>query len=70
MRVPHTGHGEVAMTGFPVKFSKTPLFVRHAAPDLGADSKTALLDAGMDDAEIDELIEKGVLGAGRSGIEE
>ncbi|MDG4648701.1 CoA transferase [Roseibacterium sp. SDUM158017] len=70
MRVPHAGHGEVAMTGFPVKFSKTPLSVRHAAPDLGADSRTALLDAGLDDAEIDRLIEKGILGAGRSGGDE
>lgn len=66
MHVPHSNHGDVGMTGFPVKFSRTPLTVRHPAPDLGADNRTALKNAGLDDVEIDGLIERGILGAGRS----
>lgn len=66
LRVAHDAHGEVAMTGFPIKFSRTPLSVRHATPQLGADGRATLLAAGLDDAEIDELIEKRILGAGAS----
>jgi crotonobetainyl-CoA:carnitine CoA-transferase CaiB-like acyl-CoA transferase len=67
LRVPHDGHGEVAMTGFPIKFSQTPLSVRHATPDLGADGRATLRGAGFDDREIDALLAKGVLGAGGDG---
>ncbi len=66
LRVPHEGHGDVAMTGFPIKFSETPLSVRHATPELGADGRATLLEAGLDDAEIDVLLAKGVLGSGGS----
>jgi CoA:oxalate CoA-transferase len=65
LRVPHDGYGDVAMTGFPIKFSQTPLAVRHAAPDLGADGQATLRAAGFDQAEIDDLIAKGVLGKGK-----
>lgn len=66
LRVPHEGHGDVAMTGFPIKFSRTPLTVRHPTPALGADGRATLRAAGFDEAEIDALIEKGVLGSGGS----
>jgi CoA:oxalate CoA-transferase len=65
LRVPHDGYGDVAMTGFPIKFSQTPLAVRHAAPDLGADGQATLRAAGFDQAEIEDLIAKGVLGKGK-----
>ncbi|WP_372892153.1 CaiB/BaiF CoA transferase family protein [Rhodosalinus sp.] len=62
LRVPDERYGEVAMTGFPVKFSETPLQVRNVTPQLGADGKATLLAAGLSCDEIDLLIEKGVLG--------
>jgi crotonobetainyl-CoA:carnitine CoA-transferase CaiB-like acyl-CoA transferase len=67
LRIPDERHGEVAMTGFPIKFSETPLQVRHVTPALGADGREALVAAGMADHEIDALIEKGVLGPRRQG---
>ena len=67
LHVPHEGHGDVAMTGFPIKFSTTPLRVRHTTPALGADGRSALNAAGLDDAEVDALIEKGIVGRGAQG---
>lgn len=64
LRVPHEGRGEVGMIGFPVKFSKTPLQVRHPTPELGAGGRDALRTAGFGEAEIDALVAAGVLGAG------
>lgn len=64
LHVPHETRGDVAMTGFPMKFTETPLQVRHPSPELGADGKTALRAAGLTDAEIEALVEKGVLGTG------
>jgi crotonobetainyl-CoA:carnitine CoA-transferase CaiB-like acyl-CoA transferase len=40
--VPHPGHGNVRMTGFPVKFSRTPAGIQRPAPDLGADTEDIL----------------------------
>jgi crotonobetainyl-CoA:carnitine CoA-transferase CaiB-like acyl-CoA transferase len=65
LRIPDERHGEVAMTGFPIKFSETPLQVRQVTPELGAHGREALVAAGMADHEIDALIEKGVLGPRR-----
>ncbi|MFK7890869.1 MAG: CaiB/BaiF CoA transferase family protein [Granulosicoccus sp.] len=53
--VDHPGHGNVRMTGFPVKFSETPLRVRRPAPDLGADTRDVLREAGYSEAEIAAL---------------
>jgi CoA:oxalate CoA-transferase len=66
LRVRHAGHGDVAMTGFPIKFSRTPLSVRHATPELGGDGRAILLEAGLAEEEIDALIAQGVLGSGGS----
>ena len=38
MDVEHPGRGTVRMTGFPLKFSDTPLRLRRPAPELGADT--------------------------------
>ncbi|AHM04547.1 Formyl-CoA transferase [Roseibacterium elongatum DSM 19469] len=62
--VPHPGHGTVKMTGFPIKFSQTPLRVRHTVPDLGEHGREVLRAAGYDEAEIDALIANGIMGAG------
>jgi CoA:oxalate CoA-transferase len=43
--VEHPGHGTVRMTGFPLKFSDTPLRVRRPAPELGADTDEVLEEA-------------------------
>lgn len=59
--VPHPGHGSVRMTGFPVKFSETPLVLRHPAPDLGAQTEAVLADAGYDPDKIAELRQSGVI---------
>jgi len=42
LNVPHPGHGNVRMTGFPVKLSRTPAGIQRPAPDLGADTKEIL----------------------------
>lgn len=60
--VPHPGHGTVRMTGFPMKFSETPLALRHPAPDLGAQSDAVLTDAGFDADTIATLRRDGVIG--------
>jgi CoA:oxalate CoA-transferase len=62
LEVPHPGHGTVRMTGFPVKFSATPLSVRHPVPDLGAQTDEVLAEAGYDPARIAALRQAGVIG--------
>ena len=64
LRAPHEGRGEVAMTGFPIRFSETPLALRHPVPELGADGREVLREAGLGEDEIDVLVAAGVLGAG------
>ena len=61
LTVPHPGHGEVAMTGFPMKFSATPLKIRHPAPDLGAHSEAILRENGFSEAEILGLKSDGIV---------
>lgn len=59
--VPHPGHGTVRMTGFPMKFAKTPSQLRHPAPDLGQDTEAVLAEAGYDAADIAQLRADGVV---------
>ena len=42
--VPHPGRGMVRMSGFPLKFSETPLQMRRPAPELGADTEAVLAE--------------------------
>ena len=44
-------------------FSETPPAYRHGGSGLGADSQAILAEAGLDAAEIRELIEQGIAGA-------
>jgi CoA:oxalate CoA-transferase len=62
LTVPHPGHGDVKMTGFPMKFEASPLQIRHPAPDLGAHSEAILREAGYSEADIAQLITNGVIG--------
>ncbi len=64
LKIPHPGHGEVMMTGFPVKFSETPLSVRQTVPDLGEHGRQTLRAAGFDAATIESLVARGILGNG------
>ena len=40
--VPHPGRGDVKMTGFPVKLSRTPAGIQRPAPDLGQHTQEIL----------------------------
>ncbi|MSQ61510.1 MAG: CoA transferase [Dehalococcoidia bacterium] len=51
----HPTEGEVAQTGFPVRFSQTPVSPRDFAPVLGQHTRDILRAAGYDDAAIAEL---------------
>lgn len=61
LTVPHPGHGDISMTGFPMKFSATPLQIRHPAPDLGSNSEAILRENGYSEAEIAELKIQGAI---------
>jgi crotonobetainyl-CoA:carnitine CoA-transferase CaiB-like acyl-CoA transferase len=53
--VDHPGHGQVKMTGFPVKMSATPCEVRRPAPDLGQQTTEVLVELGYDETRIRAL---------------
>lgn len=61
LSVPHPGHGDVGMTGFPIKFAATPLQIRHPAPSLGGNSEEILREVGYSDVEIAQLQSDGVI---------
>lgn len=52
----------LAIAGQPIKFSRTPSNVRHAGPDLGADTREVLRAMGRSDQEIAALFEQGSIG--------
>lgn len=54
---------DVPMTGVVPRFEGTPGSIRHAGPPLGADTHAVLRDvAGLDEAELTELGDAGLLG--------
>jgi crotonobetainyl-CoA:carnitine CoA-transferase CaiB-like acyl-CoA transferase len=59
--VRHPGHGEIKMTGFPLKMSATPCRVNRPPPDLGADTEAVLCEAGYSPAEIAAFKAAGVV---------
>ncbi|MEI2417420.1 CoA transferase [Orrella sp. JC864] len=59
--VPHPGHGEVRMLGFPIKFEQAPCRVRHPAPELGADTDAVLSEIGIGAARLAQLRQEGVI---------
>ena len=58
--------GPVRLLGHPVKFSRTPADPTRAAPALGEHTAQVLAEAGLEQAEIDELVADGAV-AGASG---
>jgi crotonobetainyl-CoA:carnitine CoA-transferase CaiB-like acyl-CoA transferase len=58
----HPTEGRVRAPGFPIRFSKTPSKIERGAPLTGQHSREVLREAGFDDARIDELLSRGVIG--------
>ena len=56
----HPTAGPYRAVGVPLRIDGQPLPARSAAPVLGADTRTVLIDAGMSTADVDELIAAGV----------
>jgi crotonobetainyl-CoA:carnitine CoA-transferase CaiB-like acyl-CoA transferase len=59
--LPHPLAGSVPMVANPIKMSGTPLQYRAAPPLLGQHTREVLKDAGLSDAEIDELQASGII---------
>lgn len=59
--VTHPVAGSYREIPSPVRFSASPASVRRAAPMLGQHGREVLRDAGLDDAEIDVLVNAGAL---------
>ncbi len=63
METDHPQAGRLRQARPAARFSGTPTRHRHGAPTLGAHSREVLLEAGLSEAEIDALIEAGVVHA-------
>ena len=68
LAAPHTAHramivedGGYKALGIPVKLSRTPGAVRSTPQDVGADTREICRSAGLEDAEIDEMIAHGII---------
>ena len=62
IRLPDEDLGNIKMTNIPVKFSRTPGKIRHPGRTaIGYDSVEILKSIGMNDREIDALIEKQIV---------
>jgi len=57
--VDHPTEGKLRMARFPVNFSESPATLRGLPPHLGQDSVAILLEAGLDQQQIDEMLESG-----------
>lgn len=62
IEVDQPNHGSIRMLGFPVKLSDTPCRLRHPAPELGADTRAVLEEAGFSSDEIAHLAREGAVG--------
>ena len=65
---PHTKFREMLiekdwyrMTGTPIKFSRTPGSLRYLPPKFGEHSREILLEAGISEASISQLLEQGIV---------
>lgn len=59
--VPHATLGRVRVLGSPLGLERTPPRIERAGPLLGEHSRQALAEAGLDEAAISRLIERGVV---------
>ena len=57
----HPVVGRIRMTRPPTKFEKTPAKIARHAPRLGENSREVLAEAGLGEADISALIERGVV---------
>jgi len=64
VRREHDLIGGLTTVAPPVKFSATPLTAGGASPPLGRDSRSILVEAGLDAETIERLIADGTVGAG------
>lgn len=58
---PHPELGTVRQLGSPMHFSRTPVRQGSAAPKLGGDTLAVLRSAGIDDAQIADLVREGIV---------
>jgi crotonobetainyl-CoA:carnitine CoA-transferase CaiB-like acyl-CoA transferase len=64
----HSASGRVDLVGSPLKLERTPAAYRHPPPVLGEHTRELLAEiAGLDAAEIEALLEAGVIGAPPAG---
>lgn len=61
VNLPHPKIPELQVAGIPIKLSETPGRIASAPPMLGQHTREALREIGLDDRELDELAEKGVI---------
>ena len=61
MPYPGSEHGTVDLIANPIKFSETPVDYRRPPPALGQDTEAVLSEAGVSEAEIEALRDKGVV---------
>ena len=68
LAAPHTAHrsmivgdGDYRALGIPIKLSRTPGAVRSRPKELGADTREVCQSAGLEDAEIDEMVAGGII---------
>jgi crotonobetainyl-CoA:carnitine CoA-transferase CaiB-like acyl-CoA transferase len=57
----HPSEGRVKVPGFPIRFSKTPSTISRGAPQTGEHTRKILEEAGLVAAQIDRLLERGVV---------
>jgi crotonobetainyl-CoA:carnitine CoA-transferase CaiB-like acyl-CoA transferase len=58
----HQTEGHIKAPGFPYRFSKTPPSVERGAPLAGENTREVLQGLGYDEARIDDLLARGVVG--------
>ena len=61
VEVNHARVGKLKVGGIPVKLKKTPGAVRLAPPTLGQHTREVLQELGMNDAEMEKLLQTGVI---------
>jgi crotonobetainyl-CoA:carnitine CoA-transferase CaiB-like acyl-CoA transferase len=61
----HPTEGKLRMAAFPARFFSTPADVRRHAPRLGEHTREVLREAGLSDAQVEELIGSGAAAAPR-----
>lgn len=64
VEVPHPVLGHTTQAGVVPKLSRTPGSIRCTGPEIGADTRAVLRGMGLDAAQIDALVEKGIVNAG------